>query len=547
MKKDDPYAGLGVYEQIDVDPYADLGVVEITTPRAKAPRKGMDKATQVAGVTSGALLPYATAAGAGALAGAPFAGVGAVPGAAGGVLALGAGDLGTSVYNMGASLFGGKRVPLPSETIRQGYEAVGVGRQPETSGEQVYNDILQAGAAGLGQAKGFQTLADVAASPQSQNFMRALGQNVRGQVGASIGGAAAPSVASNYFNVENPYALMGLSLAGAGLGGQVATAAPKPVTAAALKEESGNLYRAMENQNVNIAPQAMTDLAATARTKLSGLRYDPDTDKVVNEALKLFDVKSGKPITFDMLEKFRRSVRDLPYSEAGGKRGTPDERAMVKVLDETISDFMDSLTPAQTTSGDTAAAASLLSKARNVRGRGYQTETLENAFTAATRASSTADSTKTFPRALRDEFSKLAKNERKLSKFDKPTQELIKKVANGTVTQKVLMALGKLSPSARLFGTQMPVYGAGYGGLATMSPTAAAVVGGTQTAAAIAKGVANRMTKGQANRALVSAAQPGGGIKPGGQGFYALSPVAQQNALAQDRAKQAAERRRLGF
>jgi hypothetical protein len=545
VRKDDPYAGL--YVETDKDPYAGLFVEEIKTSRAKAPRTGMDKATQVAGVTSGALLPYATAAGAGALAGAPFAGVGAVPGAAGGVLALGAGDLGTSLYNMGASLFGGDRVPLPSETIRQGYEVVGVGRQPETSGEQVYNDILQAGAAGFNQAKGFQTLADVAASPQSQNFMRMMGQNARGQTGAAIGAAGAPSVASNYFDVTNPYALMGLSLAGGGMGAKVATPTPKPVTAAALKEESGKLYRAMEAENVNIAPQAMTDLGVAARTKLSTLRYDPDTDKVVNEALKLFDVKSGKPMTFDMLEKFRRSVRDLPYSEAGGKRGTPDERAMVKALEEVIDDFMDGLTPAQTTSGNAAAANAFLTQARGVRGRGYQTETLENAFTAATRTSSTADSTKSFPRALRDEFAKIAKNERKLSRFDKPTQELIKKVANGTVTQKILMTLGNLSPSARLFGTQMPLYGAGYGGLATLSPTTAAVVGGTQTAAAIAKGAANRMTRTQANRALVSAAQPGGGIKPGGQGFFALSPVAQQNVLAQDRAKRAEERRRLGF
>ena len=45
--------------------------------KVKRERTGMDKATQVAGVTTNALLPYATAAGAGALAGAPFGGVGA--------------------------------------------------------------------------------------------------------------------------------------------------------------------------------------------------------------------------------------------------------------------------------------------------------------------------------------------------------------------------------------------------------------------------------------------------------------------------------------
>jgi hypothetical protein len=155
------------------------------------------------------------------------------------------------------------------------------------------------------------------------NFMRMMGQNTRGQTGAAIGAAGAPSIASNYFDVENPYALMGLSLAGGGMGAKVATPTPKPVTASALKEESGKLYSAMEAENVNLAPQAMTDLAAAARTKLnSSFQYDPDADKVVNEALKLFDLKSGKPMTFNMLEKFRRSVRDLPYNEAGGGRGT---------------------------------------------------------------------------------------------------------------------------------------------------------------------------------------------------------------------------------
>jgi hypothetical protein len=546
MRKDDPYAGL--YVETDADPYAGLFVEEIKPSRAKAPRKGMDKATQVAGVTTNALLPYATAAGLGAAAGAPFAGIGAIPGAAGGVLSLGVADLGTGIYNLGASLFDAERIPLPSETISKGYRSVGIGRAPETRGEQVYSDVLQAATGAGSQAQGFKTLADVATSPQSMNFMRMMGQNTRGQTGAAIGAAGAPSIASNYFDVENPYALMGLSLAGGGMGAKVATPTPKPVTASALKEESGKLYRAMEAENVNLAPQAMTDLAAAARTKLnSNFQYDPDADKVVNEALKLFDLKSGKPMTFNMLEKFRRSVRDLPYNEAGGGRGTPEERAMVQALEEVIDDFMDNLTPAQTTAGDAAAANAFLRQARTVRGRGYQTETLENAFDAATRTSSAADSTKSFPRALRDEFTKIAKNDRKLSRFDKPTQELIKKVANGTVTQNILMTLGKLSPSARLFGTQMPIYGAGYGSMATMSPTAAAVVGGTQTAAAIAKGTANRMTRAQANRALVSAAQPGGNVKPGGPGFFALSPVAQQNVLAQDRAKRAEERRRLGF
>jgi hypothetical protein len=346
MRKDDPYAGL--YVETDKDPYAGLFVVE------EPKRTGLDKATQIAGVTTDAFMPYATAAAMGAAAGGiPTGGIGALPGAGAGMLALGVGDLGTSIYNLGASLFGADRVPLPSETISQGYRSVGIGRAPETRGERVYSDILQAAASGGGQAKGFQLAEGLATSPQTRNFMNMMGQNVRGQIGASMGAAGAPSVATNYFDVTNPYALTGLSLAGGVAGGKFATPTPKPVTAAALKEESGKLYRAMEAENVNLAPQAMTDLAGAARTKLnSSFQYDPDADKLVNEALKLFDLKSGKPMTFNMLEKFRRSVRDLPYNEAGGGRGTPEERAMVQALEEVIDDFMDNLTPAQTTAGD---------------------------------------------------------------------------------------------------------------------------------------------------------------------------------------------------
>jgi hypothetical protein len=292
----------------------------------------------------------------------------------------------------------------------------------------------------------------------------------------------------------------------------------------------------MEAAGVNIAPTAMTDLANAARTKAQSLKYDPDTDKVVREALDLFAKKANNPISYDMLEEFRKSIRDLPYSEGGGKRGTPKQRAIVKALDDAIDDFMDGLTPTQTTSGDAASAAALIKQAREVRGRGYKTQTIELAFKKATDASQRLDNPKEFLPALRSEFGKIADNERKLSKFDKPTQDLIKQVAKGTVTQKSLMGLAKLSPSARQLAAQLPFYGVGYGGLATLSPTAAAAVGGLQATGAVAKGVANRMTQGQANRALISAAQPGGVIKPKPPGFYVLSPIAQQNVLAQQRA-----------
>jgi hypothetical protein len=540
MRQPDPYADLGIYEKVAEDPYKDLGTVEIKTP-VKPPRTGMDKATQIAGITTGVLAPYATAAGLGAMAtGIPTGGLGAPIGAAGGVLSLGAVDLGTALYNLGGSIFGYDGAELPSQTIRKGYESVGIGRSPETRGEQVYSDVLEAGTGAFSQGKAAQNLFKTGSQP-AQNFMRSMGQNLRGQTVAGAAAGGAPSVASNYFDVTNPYALAGLSLAGGTAGNKIARPTAKPVTAAALKEESSNLYKQMEAEGVQIAPQAMADLDATVRTKLGSLRYDPDTDKLVNQALDLFSKKSGKPMSFEMLEEFRKSVRDLPYTQSGAGRGTPKERAIIAALDDTIDEYMDGLTPAQVASGDPAAATAFLKKARDVRARGYRTETLENAFTKATATSDALNSNKDFPQALRDEFGKIAKDARKLSKFDAPTQKLIKQVANGTATQKVFAALGKLAPSATLFG--MPKL-LGYGGAGYAAPmTTATVAGATSTA----KGIANQMTKGQAKRALVSAAQPGGGIKPGGPGYFALAPIAQQNVLAQERSKKAAERRRMGF
>jgi hypothetical protein len=532
MKKDDPYAGL--YVETDKDPYAGLFVVE--EPR----RTGMDKATQVAGVTTNALLPYATAAGLGAAAGAPFAGVGAIPGAAGGVLALGVSDLGTSIYNLGGSLFGADRVPLPSETISQGYRSAGIGRAPETPNERIYSDILQAAAGGGSTAKGFQLAENVATSPQTRNFMNMMGQNVKGQIGASVGAGAAPSVASNYFDVTNPYALTALSLASGVAGGKMATPSVKPVTAAALRKEREDLYEYMRNENVYVAPQAMTDLDTAVRALPSFARYDPNRDTLVNEALRQLRLKAGQRESFDMLDDFRKYVRDLPYSSGGKPLGSARERALIADIDHAIDDYMKKLTPAQTTASDPATAKALLQKAREVGARGYQTETLEDAFTRAFNASKRQDNPTPYAVGLRKRFKDISDNPRQINKFDAPTQKLIKQVADGTITQKGLQLLGKLAPSALYLTVNLKNAGVGvknmlYGTGVYMAPGPTALAAGITSGS---RGIANQMTKGQANRALISAAQPGGGIKPGGRGFFALSPIAQQNVLAQERAKQ---------
>jgi hypothetical protein len=369
--------------------------------------------------------------------------------------------------------------------------------------------------------------------------MREMGKNIRGQTVAGAAAGGAPSVASNYFDVENPYALAGLSLAAGATGGKVATPKTPVIPSSVLKNEADDFFKQMRDEGVDVSPQAMTDLIPQVRTKISGLPYDPDNDLVVNEALKMLDVKAGKPISFDMLDKLRRKIRDLPYSKSGSTNVDAEERAVIAAIDDAIDDYMDNLTPAQTTSGDANFANELLKKGRAVRGRSYQTDTLETAIARATDASSALDATKSYSKALRDEFRSIYKNKRVLSKFDKQTQGLIKQVAEGTATQKVLMGLGKLAPSARQLASQLPQYGLGYSGMSMLSPTMATIVGGVQATGAASRGVANQMTKGQVNRAVANAGQPGAGVKPSTRN--AMAQTAQQTVLAQERARIAAE------
>lgn len=248
-------------------------------PEVDKPKTLGDTVGDIAQVTSSALSPYAAAAAGGAAAGAPFGGVGAIPGAAMGVTALAAGDIGTSLYNLGAPVFGAPRVQTPSETIRKGLYKVGVGKAPETAGGRIYHDILSAaGGAGAG-AQGANVLAQrlAALSPRanttSQLVMKELGRQPGVQAAAG-GGAAATTSALQEAGVDNP-----LLLTAGGLAGGMATGAaanrmmtPKPVEANIpstqdLRDLSQEAYKRSEAEGV-VFSNPTTKNAAAAQAAL---------------------------------------------------------------------------------------------------------------------------------------------------------------------------------------------------------------------------------------------------------------------------------------
>lgn len=504
----------------------------------------LDTLGEYAGVSTRALSPYATAATLGGAAGAPFAGVGVLPGAAGGVLSLGAADLGTGIYNLAAPLFGGERVALPSETIQNAFERIGVGRRPQTAAQQVYSDVLQAASGGASQATTARYLSNVLTSPNARNWMRFLGQNARAQTAAAAGGAGAPSVAANYFGVENPYALTGLSLAGGMAAGRAATPRPNIPTADQLRTQARAAYAAAEQAGVRVAQPELAALNTDIRTRLNNVQFIPGTQPEVRRWLNVLDNEFRGPISFQRLDALHSDIMAQARTIRNDRT-----RMMLQEVGGALDDFVTNLRPNQVTSGNTQQATSALARARTLWRQRSQSVVLDTAFEAARDAAeqaSNAGRSVSFSDALKSEFSKIVRNQPRFSRLTPEVQRAVRDVANGTYTSRAIHALGRLSPVN--IKTLVNELALGAGGSVAMSYGApsyvmapALIAGAATTTSALAKPIANRMTLAQAQRARATAA----GV-PRPPGYYLMSPTAQQAVQARQKGETATKRRDAG-
>ena len=507
-------------------------VLPDTAPPAPEPTM-LDTLGDYAGVATRALAPYATAGAVGAAAGAPFAGVGAAPGAAGGVTVLGLGDLAAGVYNLAAPVFGGQRVPLPSETIQNQFGRIGVGRAPTTPAQQVFSDVVQAGAGGLSQALGAKTLAPVMASPRARNFMQFLGQNVRGQTGAALGGAVAPSVAANYFDVSDPWALMSLSLAGGAAGGRAATPKITIPSVSELKTQANAAYDAAKQAGVRVSQPALAQLNSDINAELQNLSFIPGSHPEVRRRLTQIQQEFRGPMDFSRLDSLHSDI-----AAAARKAGNDKTRMYMEAVAHKIDDFLTNLAPNQVTSGNAGAATSAVERARGLWRSKSQLSLLDGAVDAARNTAQQGGAG--FGEALRNEYRKILRS-KQFGRLSPEVQDAVKLVANGTPSSRAVDILSKLSPTNKqAVATEMLTAGGVYG-LTQHTPMSILVPGAMAATGAAAKPIANRMAMSQAQRARMTAA----GIKPNApfyRGNMAL-PTAQQVTQAPQRGAVAQQRR----
>jgi hypothetical protein len=512
--------------------YTDAEIVAHLAGIAPKPKKQEPdrSAAQYAGVITNALAPYATAAGLGAAAaGIPSLGIGAPLGAATGVLSLGVGDLGTGIYNLAAPAFGGERVPLPSETIRRGYESIGIGRRPQTPEQEVLFRTAEGAASALGGASAFNALARTAPQGVTRNVMQELGRAPGVQTAAGAGAGAAPAIASEYAGVENPLALFGLSMAGGMAAGRAATPRGTPIPSEQFAKQAEMAYERARAAGVQFDPAAISQLSQGIRSALStpDLQFHPGLHPRIKVVLEDIDnaaaeaQKRGTPISFSELELLRRVAR------TAGKSMDADERRLASGIIRQIDDFVDAPPPNAILAGQGDEAASAVKEARTAWRRMSQSDNINNMIIE--KATDTAEglSANTIRAAARS----INKSESKKRAFDPAVQKQIKDLGRGSGGLSTLQTLGLFGPRMPTTAPEMvraiPAAGVmtGTGAAAYSGSPVLTLLGLTTAGAGMASNAAaNRLALGRVNR-MIDTAQGVNRPKPPTLGIAAQSAM----------------------
>lgn len=448
------------------------------------------------GVATRALLPYAAAAGMGAAAGAPAAGVGAVPGAAAGVLALGAGDIGTGVYNLAATPFGAPRMTMPSEAIRQLYETAGGPgtREPVTPQQRVFSAGLEAATGAGGTAKALNVLApSLQAGTTARNVMAELGRGARAQAvgGAGAGGLTQAAVEGGE---TDPLKLLLVSLAG-GVGGTLAGGrTPRPLlTGEDIRNQARQFYRQAQRQGVYILPGVADDLANQLEKTLQR-QAASITQRDRAPILRVIrDLRNRKhpDLSFEELEKLRSDLGLIGRDPQTGKvvANTPGEQQsrIAGIVQDKLDDFFDNLDVTQVSSGDPRRALELVKQARQQYKNARKGEILEQVLAKI----DIGPGKKPAINELQERLAPIVADKRLMRKFSPGERDVLASLQSGTLTENALKTFGELAPElnvTKILGYAVPTTAA-----ASTNPAYIAGIAGVGGAALASRAMANRM------------------------------------------------------
>jgi hypothetical protein len=376
------------------------------------------------------------------------------------------------------------------------YGNVGIGRRPETPGQQVFSDVLQGATGGAAQTAAFGTQAARQAPGITRNIMQQFAQQPVAQTAAAAGAAGAPSIAQNYFGVNNPAALAALSMAGGMTAGAAATPRPRTVTSEQLAARAQSAYARAEQAGVQFDPASISDLGKSIRqtfTTHPRVQFDPSLHPRINTVLQRIEEagaaaqQNGTPISFSQVELLRRVARTAANSL------DRDERRLGADLIRQIDDFVQAPPPRAIVSGQGPDAARAITEARTAWRRMSQADALDTIVERATNSAQGLSAS-----SLRAQARTIANNPNRMRSFDRDIQAEIRGLARGNRGLSTLQAVGQLAPSFNLRNLPGSAVTAGAGGaLYSGSPQVAALGVGLGATGMVAKTAANRMATGR--------------------------------------------------
>jgi hypothetical protein len=247
-------------------------------PAAPPPMDATTQATDIARGASRGMAPYAAAAGLGALAGAPFAGVGAPVGAAAGVGAVGLAQfVGDPVINAVNSFFG-TQYTTPTEALNQLMDAAGMPK-PETTAGRITEQAAATASGGFsGVGVGRAMVAGATPGTLTQRVGQTLAAAPMAQVasGATAGTAAGAAREAGAPPLVQLAAGLGGGVAGGVAGGMLGSRPgfrPGSANAPVLDQDFGTtsyLKLSIPTSRPGAAPMTYEDVARDTKTAARG-------------------------------------------------------------------------------------------------------------------------------------------------------------------------------------------------------------------------------------------------------------------------------------
>ena len=225
-------------------------------------------------------------------------------------------------------------------------------------------------------------------------------------------------------------------------------------TTAALLNDARDSYRVMDQSNLAIHPDVLQSAVGDIKKSLETSRYVEELDPVAKNFLKVLEDRAQSPQSLTQLDALRGKARDLAFEATGGEQKVLS--TISRKLDETLNGLdVSKVVPKDATlpSADPTMVKDALAAARDKFGRAAKSAEIETLIHKAD------VSTQDNPiKALRTQFSTLAKNEDRLAQYSAAEQKIIKNIAAGNIGSSTLQGLENLMPGfsqSSMFGNVM--------------------------------------------------------------------------------------------